>query len=157
MSALNANYGLLTDDQFSRLSWKQILREMVEGTLPHPPICQTMNFRIVEVEDGRVLQEGQPKDEHQNPDGSIQGGWAFTMLDCVSFCAATTILPVGAGATTVSTQINFTRRITPSSGIIYAEGLVSTQGRRIITCVAKLALSDGKIVAHGTSTVMILN
>lgn len=75
-------YGVLTPEQLSSLSWKQVLQGMIDGELPHPPICQTMNFWVVECGDGFVAQEGEPGPQHHSPNGTMQGGWALTVLDC---------------------------------------------------------------------------
>jgi uncharacterized protein (TIGR00369 family) len=66
------------------------------------------------------------------------------------------VLPPGASYTTIETKVNFSRPITPDSGRVRAEGRVVSQGRRIISSQAQLLSRDGRVLAHGTSTVMIL-
>src|SRR5262249_25882041 len=56
------------------------LQRIVDGRLPRPPICDTLNFQLLEVERGRAVFQGTPKPEHYNPLGSIHGGWPPTPL-----------------------------------------------------------------------------
>ena len=52
--------------------------------------------------------------------------------------------------------MNFVRAITPTTGLVRAEGRVLAQGRTIITAEGKLTDASGKLYAHGTSTCMII-
>jgi acyl-coenzyme A thioesterase PaaI-like protein len=52
--------------------------------------------------------------------------------------------------------VNFVRAITPDIGPVRAEGVVVARGRTIITAEGKLTDSRGKLLAHGTSTLMVL-
>lgn len=42
-----------------------------------PPIMVLMNIWPVEVDDGRIVFEGEPCEEHDNPIGSIHDGFAI--------------------------------------------------------------------------------
>ena len=88
--------------------------------------------------------------------GAVHGGWALTLIDSATGCAVHATLPPGVGYTTVETKVNFTRAIRPDAGTIRAEGQVVTRGRQIATAEARVLSADGNILAHGTSTLMIL-
>jgi uncharacterized protein (TIGR00369 family) len=88
--------------------------------------------------------------------GVVHGGWALTMIDSVTACAAQTLLPAGVGSTTIETKANFSRRITPDTGRVRAEARVVSQGRQIISAQGQLCSADGRVLAHGTSTIMVL-
>lgn len=47
----------------------------------HPPIGETLEFALVELERGRVVFEGSPSGKVLNPIGSVHGGYAATLLD----------------------------------------------------------------------------
>ena len=49
-----------------------------------------------------------------------------------------------------------TRPIRPDDGTVRCEGRVVSQGRQIATAEARLLSEDGKLLAHGTSTLIIL-
>jgi uncharacterized protein (TIGR00369 family) len=66
------------------------------------------------------------------------------------------MLPAGTGYTTVETKVNFTRALRPGGGLLRCEGHLLTQGRQVATAEARLFDGQGRIAAHGTSTLLIL-
>jgi uncharacterized protein (TIGR00369 family) len=132
------------------------LRYMIAGNHPPPSIATTLGFTLAEVEDGRALFLGDPSDRIMNPLGIVHGGWALTLIDSCTGCAAHTTLPAGVNYTTVETKVNFVRAITPATGQVRAEGVVVARGRTIITAEGKLTDSRGRLLAHGTSTLIVL-
>jgi uncharacterized protein (TIGR00369 family) len=138
------------------MSGKELLQAVIDGRLPQPPIGKTMSFRLVEVGDGFAAFEGDPGPHVLNPTGTVHGGWALTLIDSATGCAAHSLLPAGSLYTTIETKANFSRPITPDTGPVRAEGRVVSQGRQIISTEAKLFSQDGRVLAHGTSTIMVL-
>ena len=59
----------------------EYMTAVVTGEMPPPPIAVTMRLRPVELEEGRVVFEGEPGEEHYNPIGVVHGGYAATLLD----------------------------------------------------------------------------
>jgi uncharacterized protein (TIGR00369 family) len=133
------------------------MRAIVAGELPPPPIAVTMRLRPVELEEGRVVFEGLPGEEHYNPIGVVHGGYAATLLDSALGCAVHTTLPAGVGYTSLGLEAKFVRPVTRDTGRVLCEANVSYRGRRQATSEAKLtAAADGKLLAHGMATCMIL-
>ena len=149
-------YGVSSVDQIRDLSGLEMLRAMIAGALPAAPIAEPLNFRLVEVEKGRAVFEGTPAPSLLNPLGAIHGGWALTLIDSACGCAVHTELDAGTGYTTVETKVNFTRPIAPDGGPVRCEGRVLSRGRQIATAEAQLRSADGKLLAHGSSTLIIL-
>lgn len=131
------------------------LRYMLAGNHPPPSIAATLGFTLAEVEDGRALFIGEPSERILNPLGIVHGGWALTLIDSCTGCAAHSTLPANVGYTTVETKVNFVRAITPDTGQVRAEGLVVARGRTIITAEGKITDSRGRLLAHGTSTLIV--
>jgi uncharacterized protein (TIGR00369 family) len=150
-------YGVPAPPEIAGLSGKAILQGVIDGTLPQALISQTMTFWIVEVGDGFAAFEGEPGPHLLNAMGTVHGGWALTLIDSATGCAGLTLLPAGTGYTTIETKANLTRPITPTTGRVRAEGRVVSQGRQIISCEASVRDRDGRVLAHGTSTLMVLN
>jgi uncharacterized protein (TIGR00369 family) len=149
-------YGLPTMAEVAGMTGREILQAIIDGKLPQAPISETMSFWITEVGDGFAAFEGQPGRHLLNPMGSVHGGWVLTLIDSVGGCAGHSLLPVGAGYTTIETKVNFARPITKDSGRVRAEARVVAQGRQIISAEARVLAGDGKVLAHGTSTMMVL-
>ena len=150
------HYGLASREQIAQLSGLELLQGLIEGTAPAPHMARTLGFRLVEVAPGFAAFEGQPSQDFLNPLGTVHGGWALTLIDSAAGCALHTELGPGIGYTTVETKVNFSRPIAPDSGTVRCEGRVVTRGRQIATAEARLTSAEGKILAHGTSTLIIL-
>ena len=138
------------------MSGLEYLRAMIAGAGPTAAIGAHMGFRLVEVDRGRALFEGEPGPHLLNPLGAVHGGFALTLIDSACGCAVHTELDAGVGYTTVETKVNFTRPIDPNGGTIFCEGRVLSRGRTIATSEAFLRSGEGKLLAHGTSTLIIL-
>ncbi len=52
-------------------------------------------------------------------------------------------------------KLNFTRPIKHDTGRVRAEGRVVTRGRQIMSAEARILDADGRILAHGTSTLIV--
>jgi uncharacterized protein (TIGR00369 family) len=149
--------GAFTTEGMGALSGLEIMRLGVRPDRSgRPGIGNSLNFWLVEADDGRVVFEGEPGMESLNPMGIIHGGWSLTIIDSACGCATMTALEPGVGYTTLETKVNMTRAIQPNSGIYRCEGTLLARGRQIITSEAKVTGPDGKLYAHGTSTCMVL-
>jgi uncharacterized protein (TIGR00369 family) len=150
------HFGLAKAEDLAGLNGLEFLRAMIKGEQPSPLMSATLGFRLVEVEEGLAVFEGEPSPALLNPLGAVHGGWALTLIDSAAGCAVHSLLAPGVGYTTVETKVNFTRAIAPDGGTVRCEGRIVTRGRRIATAEARLLSAEGKILAHGTSTLMIL-
>ena len=140
----------------AELSWMEYVQAIFAGELPPPPIATLMGFRGVEAEPGRALFEMEPGLQHYNPIGSVHGGVALTLLDSAMGCAVHTLLERGVGYTTLEVKTNFVRPITADTGLIRCEGIVVHRGSRIATAEGRLTDEGGKLLAHGTTTCLII-
>jgi uncharacterized protein (TIGR00369 family) len=150
------HYGLAQPRDVAALSGKQLLQAIIDGGLPQAPISQPLSFWIVEVGEGFAAFEGETGAHLLNPMGTVHGGWALTLIDSVCGCAGLSLLPPGMGYTTIETKGNFSRPIRPDTGRVRAEATVVAQGRQIISVEARVLGPTGSVLAHGTSTLMVL-
>ena len=133
------------------------IQAIFDGRLPRPPITATMGFTGAVAEEGKVIFTGEASEHLYNPIGVVHGGFAMTILDSAMGCAVHTTLAVGEGYTTLETKVNFVRPITLETGPIRCEGTVVHRGGRIATAEGRLvAERSGKLLAHGTTTCMVL-
>ena len=149
-------HGVASREQIAGLSGLDMLRKMIAGELPPPPMAETLGFRLIEVERGLAVFEGRTGPQLLNPLGSVHGGYALTLIDSACGCAVHSELDPGIGYTTVETKVNFTRAIDPAGGPVRCEGRVLSRGRTIATADAFLRDESGRLLAHGTSTLIIL-
>ncbi|WP_342360558.1 PaaI family thioesterase [Terrarubrum flagellatum] len=147
----------LTREEMAGAHGLELFRRMIAGELPRPPISKTLNFWLAEADEGRAVFVGEPLPEHFNPLGTIHGGWAATLLDSALACAVHTMLKPGQIYTSVEMKVNFDRPILPGMGLVRCEGKVIQVGGRIGTSEARLVDANGKLLAHGTETCLIMD
>ncbi|WP_313904253.1 PaaI family thioesterase [Rhizobium leguminosarum] len=121
----------------------------------HPPIGETLEFKLVELERGRVVFEGSPSQKVYNPIGTVHGGYAATLLDSACGCAVHSSLPAGQGYTTLELKVSYHRALSELSGPVRAEGKIVSLGRRVGFSEARLLDAQGRLCASATSTVLI--
>ena len=97
-----------------------------------------------------------PGPRHYNPLGTVHGGVHATLLDSVMGCAVHTLLPPGVSYTTLELKVNYVRAIDEDTGPVTARGSVIHLGGRIATAEGRLETGAGDLVAHATTTCMIL-
>ena len=151
-----AGCGVATPQQAAGRSGLDLLRAMLRGELPYPPIARTLDFQLLEVDEGRAVFQGKPGPSHLNPMGGIHGGWYATLLDSALGCAVHTLMPAGRGYTTAELGINLVKAINPAKAQrVRAEARVLHCGRQLATAEAKLVGPDGTLYAHGTTTCLV--
>jgi uncharacterized protein (TIGR00369 family) len=143
-------------DEMAGRSGLELMQMMASGELPPPPIAQTLGFRLVEAARGRAVFECQPAEFHYNPIGIVHAGLAMTLMDSAMGLAFVTTLDEPAGWTTLEVKSNFTRALTIDTGLVRCIGTVIHPGRRVATTEARVEDSQGRLCAHGTSTILVL-
>lgn len=138
------------------LSGLEVMRLIAGGELPPPPIAKLLGMEVEEVGDGYAAFTLEPDERMLNPIGSIHGGIAATLLDSCMGSAVQTTLPPGAGYTTAQLNLHYLRSMQPGMGRVRAVGTVLHRGRKQCTAEAKLHDDRGRLLAHGTTTCLIL-
>jgi len=124
--------------------------------IPVAPIAELVGFDLVELGEGRASFELDPGERHYNPLGTVHGGIAATLLDSAMGVAVHTTLGEGQTYTTLELKVNYVRAITEETGPVVATGSVIHRGGRVATAEARLTDRDGRLLAHGTSTCLIM-
>ncbi|MFC0528494.1 PaaI family thioesterase [Phytohabitans kaempferiae] len=132
-----------------------LLRGMVAGELPPPPVMRLIGVSGLEVDEGRVVVEMTAQEFHYNPLGSVHGGVLSTLLDTAAGCAVHSTLPAGVGYTTLDLNVKFLRPVTTDSGLVRCEGTVLSRGRRTALAEARLTDGKGRLAAHATSSCLL--
>ena len=91
---------------------------------------------------------------HLQPYGIVHGGVVATIIDTATFWAAFLRLPEKDGLVNVDLKLNYLQSIV--DGRLIAQGKCIRPGRSI--CYSEASVYDGNdnLIAHGTSTLMIL-
>ena len=133
------------------------LRAAFFGAAPYRGIANTIGFRPVLLEEGRVVFEGEPDERVYNPLGTVHGGYAATLLDSALGCAVHSRMSATQGYTTLELKVAYHRAMTKTSGPVRAEGVVISLGRRTAFAEGKLVDKDGRLCASATSTLLVFD
>ncbi len=135
----------------------EFMRAILAGQLPNPPIGDTLGFRVVAADPGRVTFEGTPAFGTLNPMRGVHGGWYGAILDSCMGCAVMTLLARGQIYTTLEYKVNITRAL-PLGMTARATGTTQHGGRRTATAAGELrGKEDGKLYATATTTCLIMD
>ena len=138
------------------LSGLEVMQLIAAGELPPPPIAALLGMAVEEVGDGFATFTLEPDERMLNPIGSVHGGIAATLLDSCMGCAVHTTLGPGLGYTTAQLNVHYLRSMQPGMGRVRAVGTVLHRGRKQATAEAKLFDDQDRLLAHGTTTCLIL-
>ena len=134
----------------------EFMAGIVEGRLPQPPISGALNYRLHEVEKGRVVFRGTPEFGHTNPMGTVHGGWYGTLLDSAMACSIQTTLAPGQAYTTLEYKVNLVRGI-PIGTEIECVGDTVHSGRSTAVATGEIrGVEDGKLYASGSTTCLVM-
>ena len=150
-------FGVIPIEVWKNENPVEVFRKMIEGVYPSPPIAESVDFGLSEVERGRATFEGRPSQRFYNPMGTIHGGFIATLLDSAMACAVHTTLDAGKGSTSIELKVNFVRPVFEKTGLLRAVGEVVNTGRQIASAEGRLFDESGKLYAHGTTTCFIFD
>jgi uncharacterized protein (TIGR00369 family) len=151
----NKTYGTVGADRQKEMSGLEFVQGLADGTLPLNTIAETLGYDVTEVVNGRVVVTAEPNGALLNPAGTVHGGFTATLLDSCMGLAVQSTLEKGIGQTTLEFKISLVRPITPETGLIRAEGVVLSRGRRVGTAEGRITDLNGRLLAHGTTTCLI--
>ncbi|HYA04562.1 MAG TPA: PaaI family thioesterase [Xanthobacteraceae bacterium] len=150
------SYGTVSPERQKAMSGLEFVTGLASGALPLNTFAQTLGYDVVEAESGRVVITVDPTDAHLNPWGTVHGGLTATILDSCMGLAIQSTLEKRVGSTTLEFKISLVRAITLETGQIKAEGKVLNCGRRIGTAEGRVTDTNGRLLAHGTTTCLII-
>jgi uncharacterized protein (TIGR00369 family) len=128
------------------------IREIVSTS----PYFELLSMKLVNVGIGYSSVEIDLAQKHWQPFGAVHGGVFSSIIDAASFWAVYCgIEDQEAGMTTVDLKLNY---LAPAvSGKLIASGRQIKLGRTLGYAEAEVLDENGKIVAHGTSTLIIMS
>jgi uncharacterized protein (TIGR00369 family) len=129
--------------------------ERVKPFVNHSPYFELLSMKILDVGIGFSLLEVHLAEKHLQPFGFVHGGVFASIIDAAAFWAVFSgIEDPNAGATTVDLKLNY---LAPAaSGKLIAKGRQIKLGKTLGYAEATVTDENGRLLAHGTSTLMIL-
>lgn len=132
-------------------AYVQALIDKINGS----PFPQHLPFSVLSIAPSTCQIEIKIIEEHLQPLGTVHGGIIATLIDTATYWAPFLGIPQEAGMVNVDLKLNYLK---PSGvgDILIAEGTCLRAGRSINYAEASVHNARGDLVAHGTSTLMVL-
>ena len=132
----------------------------IEGSRQREPrggVWEFLGWRLADVAPGRATLEWDTTTDHAFPAGDdwiVHGGMVTALLDTAMGQSTWTLLDHGEVFLTADLHTDFYRPARP--GLLRAEGRVVHKTRRLAFAVAELFDDEGKLLAAGRVTNMVL-
>ena len=118
------------------------------------PYFQLQSMNLLELDIGHSLLEIDLSEKHLQPFGVVHGGVFSTIIDAAAFWAVYPEVDENLGMTTVDLNLNYLAPAT--TGKLIAKGMCIKLGKTLGLGAAKVTDENGKMLAHGTSTLMVI-
>src|SRR5512146_187473 len=117
------------------------------------PLLRTLNINRREIGATHAVMEVTISEMHGNYFGGAHGGLIATLIDTVSFFPRP-LLPSGKSCTTTNLNVTYVRPAVMGDLLVARSDLVH-MGRRMASVAVTVKNQHGKLVAHGTTTLML--
>lgn len=117
-------------------------------------LLRTLDIELTEIGERHALMEVVVAEKHCNYLGGAHGGLIATLVDTVCFFPRP-LLPSGLLVTTANLNISYLRPAHVGDRLIARAELVHL-GRRTASLTARVSDGAGRLIAHGSATLMVL-
>jgi uncharacterized protein (TIGR00369 family) len=131
-----------------------LIKRLLRGELPPPPVARLIGFELVEAEKGRAVFRLAVDERFANPMGTLHGGILCDIADAGMGCAMATTLQPGQSYTTLELAITFLKPIWKAT--LTAHGRVVKRTRRMGLTECEVVDEKGSLVAKAKSTCLVL-
>ena len=132
-----------------------LYRERLFALIDSAPFVHHMGMRITDLAWGRATFELTPAEFRLQPFGVVHGGNMATLIDSAAFWAC--YLSMGSdddGLASVDLKLNY---LAPARvEVLRSTGTLIKAGKTLSYAEADVRTGDGRLVAHGTATLMRL-
>ncbi len=118
------------------------------------PYFRHLGMVIADLGIGEALVEIRAREAHQQIFGNVHGGVIASLVDTAIFWCFFGELDESAGITTVDLKVNYLAPV--ADGMLSARGKRIRLGRTLGLGETEVFSGDGKLIAHGTSSVIVL-
>jgi uncharacterized protein (TIGR00369 family) len=142
---------------WDRYDGLEVMRQLIAGELPAPPLSYLTGMRPVEVDEGSAVFTLPTTGWLCPPTGLVEGGMIALVADSALQSAIQTIVPAGTAMASVDLKMNFLRPVPPDGRELIAHGRVTHAGRSLILGNAEVVNADAKRVGMATGSAMLLS
>jgi len=128
--------------------------QAVISAINNGPFFKLMSMTVEELGDGYSVVAIEIGKKHMNPFGGLHGGVYSSALDTAAYWSAYCDLPDGNGLISIDLKVDFLAPVSPDHKIIVTGNRIKA-GKTIFLAEAKMCNQAGKVLAHGTSKLMV--
>ena len=128
--------------------------EAIATLVNRSPYFSLISMKIKELGWGTSVLEVELEEKHLQPFGYVHGGAIASVIDAATFWAVFPQVKNGMGLTTVEVKANFLAPI--KEGKLVVKGRCIKIGRTLALGEAYVNSAEGNLIAHGTTTMMIV-
>ena len=147
---------VLPQEVFERRSGLEILRALIAGELPRPPIYHLTGLRLTEAAEGETVAVLPCSKWLSTSAGTIQGGFTAMLAESAMTSAAFSTAPADTAVATLDFKVNYLRPVFPDGNDMTARARILHRGRTLVVAAAELTNAEGKQVALATGSSMYL-
>ena len=127
----------------------------VISAINNGPFFKHMSMTVTEIGIGYSVVLLNIGKEHTNPFGGLHGGVYASAIDTAAYWSAYCELPEENGLVSIDLKVDFLAPVSDEKIIINGQRIKS--GKTIYLTEAKICDRNGKVLAHGTSKLMVTN
>jgi uncharacterized protein (TIGR00369 family) len=147
---------ILPQEEFARRDGLDLLREVISGDLPRPPIYHLTGLCLTDVTEGSATVELPCSKWLSTSAGTIQGGFTAMLAESAMGAAAFSTVEAGTAIASLDLKVNYLRPVFPDGEPIVAEARVLHRGRTLAIVSVEITNAEGKKVALATGSSMYL-
>ena len=118
------------------------------------PFAEHLDMRVPDPDDGSSTVVMPTNPSHLQQAGRVQGGIVVALADYAFFRAVKPLLKPGQATPTIGIKINF---LAPAEkGELTATAKIISPGRRLMVGEMEVKDQDGKLIAQGLGTYMVI-
>ncbi|WP_454197708.1 PaaI family thioesterase [Nocardia sp. Marseille-Q1738] len=117
----------------------------------------SLGIRLETAGDGYTRYYLDPNPATINAMFTVHGGVLATLMDTAMGSAVFTKLRDGVAYTTLELKVNFIRAVTLDGSRLTCEATAVHVGRRTATAEGRITDAAGKLIAHGSTTILVLH
>ena len=126
----------------------------LDGFVHESPFAKLLDMRVSDPDDGSSVVVMPINSHHLQQAGRVQGGIVVALADYAMYRAIKAVLKPGEATTTIEIKVNFLAAA--EKGELTATAKIISSGRRIMVGEMEVRDEDGKLIAQGLGTYMVL-
>ena len=148
--------GLVLSDEWTRLTWDEILAMQQQGEIPAPPFARLFGMETPEGGGGKFSTTMRATPWLTSPAATVYGGVLAYFADCAMAGAFASILDKEQIVASLDLKVQFVRPAWADGKNLRCEARVVHAGRTFAAAQAEIVHENGKTIALATSSATII-